>query len=51
MFAAYDFAPWAGLVFVLTSLIISDFLFLESGAFVFDPIFDNWQRRNAQNRS
>ena len=46
MFSAFDFAAWAGILFILITLLIADCLFLNENQFVFDPVYSNWQSKS-----
>ena len=46
MFSSFDFAPAAGVLILEVTLLICDMLFLQESDFIFDPFYDNWEKKS-----
>jgi hypothetical protein len=46
MFSSFDFAPAAGVLILEVTLLICDVLFLQDSDFIFDPFYDNWEKKS-----
>ena len=45
-FSSFDFAPAAGVLILEVTLLICDVLFLQESSFIFDPFYDNWEKKS-----
>ena len=46
MSAAHTWVPWAGVLAILLSVLVVDYLFLDESQFDYDPNYKNWARRH-----
>ena len=51
MGAAQNWTPWAGVLAILFSVLVVDYLFLDDSQFDFDPNYKNWARRQDAKRA
>ena len=48
MSAAQTWVPWAGVLAILLSILVVDYLFLDESQFDYDPNYKNWARRHEE---